>query len=198
MAELHGSSDTEQQSGGRGPSTIEVDNTTDLINALRPGVTILLKSKEYRVDTPLLVPDGATLKGAGDMIIEGGLPRGFRGTATRISAKRGLKGNLVTLSNDSKLQALVLEGLPRRGGVVAGHVPEDEAGRGGNVVAVASRDVRDQVKATIEKCQLISHIDSGAGTDGPTGGAILAYTRNPTPNRAPTRRHMWARRSLLR
>ena len=179
MAELHGSSDTEQQPVGGRPSTVEVDNTAELINALRPGVTILLKSKEYRIDTPLLVPDGATLRGAGEMIIEGGLPRGFRGTATTISAKRGLKGNLVTLSNDSKLEQLVLKGLPGRGGVVAGHVPEDEAGRGGNVVAVASRAVRDQVKATIEKCQLVSHVDSGVGTDGPTGGAILAYTRNP-------------------
>jgi hypothetical protein len=179
MEEPQGLSGTELQPEGGGPMTIEVDNTTELINALRPGATILLKSKEYSVDTPLLVPDGATLKGAGEMRIEGGLPRGFRGTATRISAKRGLKGNLVTLSNDSKLQQLVLEGLPRRGGVVAGHVPEDDAGRGGNVIAVASRAVRDNVKATIEKCQLISNIDSGVGTDGPTGGAILAYTRNP-------------------
>lgn len=135
MAELHGSSDTEQQPGVGGPSTIVVDNISKLINALNQattGVTIRLIRGEYKVDTPLLVPNGATLQGEGEMIMEDGLPDRFKqGTTTTISAKRGLKGNLVTLSNNSKLQQLVLEGLPRRGGVVAGHVPEDEAGRGG-------------------------------------------------------------------
>lgn len=64
MEEPHGSSGTAQQVAG-GPPTIAVADTTQLMNALKPGVTIHLKAKTYTVDKTLVIPDGATLQGAG-------------------------------------------------------------------------------------------------------------------------------------
>ena len=51
--------------------------------------------------------------------------------------------------------------------------------RFGNVVAVFSRRRDDIVSVRIDECELINRNASDVGTDGPTGGAILAYTRNP-------------------
>lgn len=105
-----------------------------------------------------------------------GLPVQFKqGTTTTITASPGFNGNLVSLGNQSSLRRLVLQG-PQ----------QDAAGPGGNVVAVASRDRDDIVSARIDACELSNENASGGGTDGPTGGAILAYTRNP--QRGPDRR----------
>ena len=115
------------------------------------GRTIRLLSREYKVDKTLVVPDGATLQGAGVMLFDDqGLPVKFKqGTTTTITAKPSLEGNLVTLGNQSSLRRLVLQGAPNQ-------VALDAAGRGGNVVAVASRDRDDIVSATIDECELIN------------------------------------------
>ena len=89
-------------------------------------------------------------------------------------------------------ERLVLQGRARF------QAAPDDAGRGGNVVAVASRRTNDIVSATIEECELINKIKSGVGPDGPTGGAVLAYTRNPQKPAPPVRRHTRTRTSLLR
>jgi hypothetical protein len=96
----------------------------------------------------------------------------------------------VTLEIQSSLRGLVLDG--------PNQVSLDDAGRGGNVVAVASRARDDIVSATIDECKLISHnkAEPQPGTDGPTGGAILAYTRNPQKP-APDPPPHEVRRSLL-
>ena len=96
----------------------------------------------------------------------------------------------MTLGDQSSLRRLILEG--------ANQVGLDDAGRGGNVVAVASRGQDDIVSATIEECELNNKIKSGGATDGPTGGAILAYTRNPQNPHHPIRSRTRARPSLSR
>ncbi len=183
MEDAHGSSGTVQQLGAGGPPTIDVKNTAELIDALdraKADFTIRLKKGKYEVNKTLMVPDGVTLQGAGVMLLnDQGLPVQFESetTSTTITANPNLKGNLVSLGNQSSLRRLVLQG--------AGSVREDAAGLGGNVVAVASRDRDDIVSATIDECELINKITSDVGTDGPTGGAILAYTRNPRRGDAP-------------
>jgi hypothetical protein len=176
MEEAHGSSATEPSVASEPPPST-IDTAAKLIDALNhaaPGDTITLRSQEYRVGVPLIVRDHVTLQGAGEMLPNQGLPTGFKqGTKTTIIGKRDLAGNLLTLGNQSSLRRLVLQG-PNKFQV-------DAAGRpiGGNVVAVASKGQDGSVKATIEECELISNLESGGGADGPTGGAILAYTRNP-------------------
>jgi hypothetical protein len=184
MEDAHGSSATVQQDVGGGLPTIDVNNANDLINALKPenaGRTIRLLSPEHKVDKTLVVPDGATLQGAGVMLFDDqGLPVKFKqGTTTTITAKPSLEGNLVTLGNQSSLRRLVLQGAPPP--------QEADAGRSRfeNVVAVASRRRDDIVSATIDECELINNDASDVGPDGPTGGAILAYTRNPKQGEAP-------------
>ena len=185
MEELHGSPGTEQQDEAAGPPPILVDDEVGLINALKPqnaGRTILVKPGTYRIGVPLTVPNGATLRGAGVMLFDDqGLPVKLDPhiRTTTITASSEFKGNLVTLGHQSLLRTLILEG--------ANQVGLDGEGRGGNVVAVASRHPNDIVSATIEECELINKIKSGGGpeTDGPTGGAILAYTRNPERGVAP-------------
>jgi hypothetical protein len=184
MEELHGSPGTEQQDEGGGPP-IDVDDEVGLINALKPknaGRTILVGPGTYRVGVPLTVPDRATVQGAGMMLFDAqGLPKKFdpQIPTTTITASSDLKGNLVTLGYQSLLRSLILEG--------ANQVGLDAEGRGGNVVAIASRAQQPSISATIEDCELINKLKSGGGrdTDGPTGGAILAYTRNPQREAAP-------------
>jgi hypothetical protein len=149
---------------------ITADELIDALRHAHPGDTIHLPIQVYTVDVPLLVPDGVTLQGAGVMQVVDGLPDRL-GTPTTIKAGPGLRGNLLTLGNQSSLRGLVLRG--------ANQTVEDDAGCGGNTVAVASRGLQDIVSATIVECELHNQITSGGGTDGPTGGAILAYTRNP-------------------
>ena len=171
MEEIHDSLGTEQQPGAGGPGPITT--VTALITALGQagsGVTIPLLGQEYQLEDPLFIPNGVTLKGVGEMQVVNGLPVGFLGTTTRITAKSNFAGNLLTLGNGSKVQKLRLEGASQAGG--------------GNVVAVASRGPNDILSATIEECELVNQIESGGVPDGPVGGAILAYTRNP-PNPAP-------------
>jgi hypothetical protein len=180
MEDAYGSSGTVQQPAAGVPPPIDVTDEADLINALIPrnaGRTIRLLSLEYKIEKPLTVPNGATLQGAGVMLFDDqGLPVKFKqGTTTTIRAKNNIKGNLVTLGNQSSLRRLVLQGANQG----ANQVGLDDAGCGGNVVAVASRAPDDIISATIDECELINEIKSGGGPDGPTGGAVLAYTRNP-------------------
>jgi hypothetical protein len=73
MEELHGSFGTLQQHGAGGPSTIDVDTTIELIDALKPqnaGKTIRVMAGIYKVNKTLVVPNGATLQGAGVMLFD--------------------------------------------------------------------------------------------------------------------------------
>jgi hypothetical protein len=175
MAEpLNPRADARKVSGGGGGPPIDVADAAALIDALRAenaGRTIHVRKGTYRVNVPLLVPDGASLEGEGVMLGDD-LPAGFEaGTETTITAVRGTEGNLLTLGDRSSVQGLVLE--------AAAPFVADAAGRGGNVVAVASRRPGDSVSAAIADCELINQNPSGASADGPVGGALLAHTRNP-------------------
>jgi hypothetical protein len=180
MENAPGPSSTVQHVGG-GLAPITVNDTAELMTALNPqnaGRTIRLKPGTYKVAKTLVVPDGATLQGAGVMLFDHqGLPVKFEWeiTTTTITADPGFKGPLVILGNQSSVRRLVLEGPT--------NVQMHEDGLGANIVAVASPG--DIISATIEQCQLINKINSGAADDGPTGGAILAYTRNPKKGEIP-------------
>jgi hypothetical protein len=175
---------------------IHVNNAGELINAFRDATasdtiliesTIPLPSQQYKSAAPLFVSDDVTLQGAGRMELVEGLPDRLD-TPTTITAKPGLKGNLVTLGNDSYLRGLVLHGDSQA------HF-EDDDGRGGNTVAVASRRPHDMVSATIVECELHNQITTPGGPDGPAGGAILVYTRNPKQGADP-RPHEYAQVTL--
>lgn len=169
-----------------------ITTAEQLIEAVRnatAGATIFLERGNYTVGVPLFVPDDVTLQGAGVMQVVDGLPVGFQaGTESTIKAGPGLRGNLVTLGNHSSLRRLVLHGASEA-------LFEDDEGRGGNTVAVPSRGQHDMVSATIEECELINEITTPSGPDGPAGGAILAYTRNPKRGAAPLP-HVHARVTL--
>ena len=176
---------------------IHVNNAGELINAFRDATasdtiliesTIPLPSQQYKVAAPLFVGDQVTVQGAGRMELVEGLPDRLD-TPTTITAKPGLKGNLVTLGNDSYLRGLVLHGDSQA------HF-EDDDGRGGNTVAVASRRPHDMVSATIVECELHNQITTPGGPDGPEG-ARSSSTR-ATRSKAPIPGHTSTRRSLLR
>jgi len=122
MENAHGSSGTEPQPVTDEPPPSTVDTAAKLIDALsraEPGDTITLRSQEYRVGVPLFVRDGVTLRGTGEMQFKQGLPTMFKQrTETTIIGKRNLAGNLLTLSDGSKVEKLVSgpEQIPRGSG----------------------------------------------------------------------------------
>jgi hypothetical protein len=182
MEEIHGSSGTKPQQVACGQPPIDVRDEAGLIRALNPlnaGRTILVKPGTYGVGVPLTVPDRATLQGAGMMLFDGlGLPDRFdpQIPTTTITASSGFKGNLLILGNGCKVKKLVLRG--------ASQVGLDEAGRGGNVVAVASRTQQESLSATIEECELNNKSKSDAATDVPTGRDPRLHAQPPTRRRS--------------
>jgi hypothetical protein len=164
----------ESPAGGQ----ITVTNVAQLKDALDPknaGKRIIVSSSgTYRVNSPLRVPDGASLEGEGVMKYDDGLPVEFTTGKTTITGLPTLEGDLLTLGNRSSVRRLILEILE----VNTPGVPEDTP-KFGNVVAVASGRPGDSVSAAIDECQLINKNPAGAGADGPVGGALLAFTRNP-------------------
>lgn len=154
------------QSRGRAP--IVVDTTNELRDALveaEAGQRILVRAGTYAVDGPLAVPDGVTLEGEGVML-GGGLPTRFKpGTETTIVALSTLEGDLLTLGDNTVVRRLLLQ---------------DTRDRVGNVVAVLSRGPDSSVSASIVECEIVNPdpLDQ-AGVDGPTGGGVVALTRNP-------------------
>lgn len=154
-----------------------VSDAAQLIAALQPanaGRRIELAAGEYAVDRPLLVPDGATLVGAGRMRLDdSGLPAGFEaGTATTIYVAAGFNGDVLTLGHGSALQGLRVvdlantEALPNR--------------RRGNVVFVGSRAPADTVTASVVACELVNPNAAGFSDVGPHGHGIVALTLNPS------------------
>ena len=129
-----------------------------------------MRAGTYEVDVGLTVPKGATLEGEG--VMRGGdLPTGFAaGTVTKIVALGSFTGDLLTLMDDVSLRRLLLE---------------DVVGRTGNVVGVVSHAPRRSVSASIFECEIVNPNSAGAGLEGPTGGGIVALTRNPGREEAP-------------
>jgi hypothetical protein len=134
------------------------------------GRRLVLQSGVYAIDVPLVVPDGVSLEGEGIMLTDG-LPTGFEpGTETTIVAANPFAGDLLTLGDGAQLRGLQIE------------QPFEVAG---NVVTVKSRAPGDTISASIVDCELISDNVNGIGPDGPVGGGVLVFTRNPNPFGAP-------------
>lgn len=150
------------------PSDIVVTNAAELQAALvnaNNGRTIALHPGHYDVARTLVVPEGATLKGAGKMALgPDTLPRGIApGSRTTLRALATLRGDILRLDNGAKIAGLVIEDRGER--------------EGGNLVVVASTGVGARVAATIEDCELINPKPSAADISGPTGRALLVFTQ---------------------
>jgi hypothetical protein len=147
-------------------ASIVVSNSDQLKAALvdaNAGRTIHVRAGTYRVDVPLTVPVGATLEGEGVML-GGDLPGGFRpGTETRLVADGTFTGSMLRMRNGASVRRLSVE---------------DVSGRDGNVIGVVSERPHDAVAASISECRIVNPNPPGASRDGPTGGGIVALTRN--------------------
>jgi hypothetical protein len=155
------------QAGAEPPAPIIVDTAEALEAALTEtngGRRIFVVRGTYEIANPLVVPDGARLEGEGVMLGHK-RPTGFDpDTVTRIVAADGFSGDLLTLGDGVRLSGLVIE--------YAG-------GSAGNAVTVASRTAGDAVSATILECEVINPNPSGVAMQGPTGDAVLVFSRNP-------------------
>ena len=143
---------------------IVVSTPAELVAALSPqnaGRRILVRAGTYAIDTPLTVPDGATLEGEGVMLFDGaGRPAGFAaGTRTTLSMTTNVPGNLLTLGDGVTVRGLEIVDL---------------AGRAGNAIAVVSRDAGDRISATIVECEMVNPNPVA----GQTGYGLLVLTRN--------------------
>jgi len=69
------------------PAPLRVDSSAELLSALSAvsaGQRIELAAGDYAIDRALVVPDGVTLVGAGNMLFDGeGRPTGFAPAAPR-------------------------------------------------------------------------------------------------------------------
>jgi hypothetical protein len=154
-------------------SSIIVSDVSELQEALVPanaGRRITVRHGTYRVSSPLVVPDGASLVGEGVMLGDD-LPTGFSpGTETTIQALPAFSGDVLTLGNNSSLRNLVVE---------------DSAGRSGNVIGERSRGPGDTISASISECEIVTPNPAGVTFDGPTGRAVAVITQNPNLADAP-------------
>jgi hypothetical protein len=158
---------TESSGRGRGGATPIVVQTTEELKAAlvagNAGRRILVRAGTYGLDGPLVVPERASLEGAGDML-GGDLPTGFEpGTETRIVARNTFAGDLLRLRDQASLRGFLIE---------------DVSDREGNAIGVVSHGPATTVAASIAECEIINPNGPGGLRDGPTGGAIVALTRN--------------------
>jgi hypothetical protein len=136
----------------------------------------------------VVVPERASLEGAGDML-GGDVPTGFEPrTETKIVAVAGFEGDLLRLRDRASMRGVLIEDL---------------AGRRGNVIGVVSHGPGTSVSASIVDCEIVNPNGAGGLPDGPSGGGIVALTRN-LPGADPPQPHEDAsvevelRRSIVR
>jgi hypothetical protein len=151
------------------PNAIIVTNAAELVAALVPGNagrSILMRSGTYNVTQPLFVPDGATLTGEGEMLLDGaGLPTGFAlGTRTTIAMTANVSGDVLTLGNGASVRDVAVDDLP---------------GRVGSVIAVDSRSAADSVSATITEVEITNPNAHLIVLTGPSGCGVTVLTQNP-------------------
>jgi hypothetical protein len=138
------------------------------MNTANAGRTIRVRAGTYLVTKALVVPNGASVLGEGQMQMgAGGLPQGFApGTRTTIRAAATLVGDVITLGNGSRLHGLAIEDAVRT----------DPKTRG-NVVMVSSGKAHDSVAAEIDKCEIKTPNTSDGVLNGPSGRAVVVITR---------------------
>ena len=150
-------------------NAIVVTNAAELVAALVPANAsrkILVRSGSYNVTQPLFVPDGATLVGEGEMLLDdAGLPIGFvPGTRTTITMAAAVSGDVLTLGNGASVSDIAVEDFP---------------GRAGSVIAVDSRSAGDSVSATITDVEITNPNAHLIVLSGPSGCGVTVLTRNP-------------------
>ena len=148
---------------------IIVSSSAELVAALVPenaGRRIRVRLGNYDVSQPLFVPDGATLEGEGEMLVDdSGLPTGFAaGTRTTLTMTANTAGDVLTLGDGATVRRIAIEDL---------------AGRVGNAIAVVSRDAGDQVSATIAEVEIGNPNAHSVAPSGPTGCGVTVLSRNP-------------------
>jgi len=156
-------------------ASILVRTSAELLAALNDrnaGRRIHLLRGTYRIDRPILVPDGATLSGDGVMRFDDdGTPLGFEpATESIIEVASGFTGDVLTFGNGAAISRLVVR-----------DIGDDPHGvrRVGNAVVVASRARDDVVVASIAECEISTPNPPGFADAGPTGHGVLAMTRHP-------------------
>ena len=153
----------------RDENAISVSSSDELVAALVPentGRRIRVLLGTYNVSQPLVVPDGATLEGEGEMLLDGsGLPTGFAaGTRTTLTMTANTPGDVLTLGNGATVRRLAIEDL---------------AGRIGNAIGVVSRDAGDHVTATIAEVEISNPNAHSVAPSGPTGCGVTVLSQNP-------------------
>jgi hypothetical protein len=151
------------------PNAIGVGTSAELVAALVPenaGRLIRVRSGTYTVSQPLFVPDGATLEGEGEMLLDGsGLPTGFaEGTRTAITMTANIAGDVLTLGDGATVRQLAIDDL---------------AGRVGNAIGVVSRNAGDRVSATITEVEITNPNAHAVAPSGPTGCGVTVLSQNP-------------------
>jgi hypothetical protein len=153
-----------------------VTNWQELDAALVPanaGRTIHMGAGEYVATHALVIPEGVTLVGDGEMLTNAdGLPIGFApGTLTTLRATAAVQGDFITMLDGSKLRNIQI-------------VDTEQPRPFSNVVAIVSQHPFDSISAEIVACEIQNFGTSGVGPNGPTGRAVLILNRTmqvPSP-----------------
>jgi hypothetical protein len=165
-----------------GCTVVGGQETISTVDTLRPalaraaaGTDLRLGPGDYPLDATLVIPDGVTLVGTGEMTFGAeGRASGLRpGQATTLRLSGDWTGNGVELGNRSALRGLRI--IDQADGY-SGHEPRPV---GRNLVVVASRRPADVVDASIQDCELITRQSFGVGPADPLGRALGVWTRNP-------------------
>lgn len=155
--------------------TVEVADAAQLLAVLagaKVPATIRLQPGDYALTSPLVVPDGVTLRGPAPMRLDAKrLPRGPEAAAAVLRVSADFEGDAVTLGDGSRLERLRVVDRPDD--------PATPEQRVGNAVAVYSRAAGDRVAASISECEIVNPHPFGRTRDGPAGNAIVLLTRNP-------------------
>lgn len=156
---------------------IEIAKNLFVPATAKVGTVFFLPSGVFIVKKPIVVPADSSLEGAGAMTFgPGDRPAGFApGSATVLKADPSLVGDILALSDGARVSGVRIEDVSR--------VPPTNAG---NLIVVSSSKPGDRVAATVEDCELSNPNGSGQSVQrGPTGRAVLVFTRNLNADLAP-------------
>ncbi len=185
---------------------IHVYDSAQLQAAMQPanaGRNVLVHEGEYTVSQTLVVPEGATVRGAGRMLYDqDGYPDGFAAdSGTRLKASMDLVGDVVMLGNGSRIENILIRDISWAGpinGVQQGDCTVAELScqgaperkrcctvNRGNLVLIGARAQNDVVSATINECEFVTPNFSGIAPSGPTGRSVAVLNRNVNLQQAP-------------
>ncbi|HYW31148.1 MAG TPA: serine/threonine-protein kinase [Gemmatimonas sp.] len=155
--------------------TTDVGTVAALLVALdstNTGRTVRLAPGTYDIAKPIVVPNGMTLLGSGIMQFDArGLPSDFTdATRTTIRMTASAEGSLVSLGLRSTVRGVEIVDLE---------------GRSGNVIAVASRQPRDSIDATIIETIMVNANPITVAPSGAVSRGLWIATQNPNMGKEP-------------